>query len=56
MWIFPFDSNYVIYGHVVDDATDVCCELYIANIDLTIGFKSIISVKEFINNPIMAIQ
>ena len=41
MWIYPEDCNYVIYGHVVDDATDVCCELYIANIDLTIGFKAL---------------
>lgn len=56
MWIFPFNSDYVVYGHVIDDTTNVCCELYVANIDLTIIFKSIIAVREFINNPVISIQ
>ncbi len=56
MWIFPVDSNYVVYGHVIDDTTDVCCEIYVANIDLSISFKNIIAVRKFINNPVITIQ
>lgn len=56
MWIYPYDSNYVVYGHCIDSESDSYCDVFIANLNLNITFKDDKAVQRFITDPIILIQ
>jgi len=56
MWIYPEDCNYVVYGHCIDTETDNCCEVFMADKNISIKFKDIAAITAFIDNPVILVR
>ena len=54
MWIYPFDSNYVVYSHP-QNKDSFSLDLFLASENISVTFSSLNSIENFIKNPIIVL-